>query len=365
MATLLESLSVDQAVASSLCGFDPGGGVAGPAAAVSLNWNGCVSEECSQGTCCRWVELEDLVAHAHHDHADVDSRNFDVFEQGGGVGRVSPLAVAGDIVGLGGEADERADAASLDLGQASTEIRGSCGHSPTQRPGQRIVAASIQEHQVGLGLCLHVAQYEGQWDSLEIDRRFSGKPRIDRHQEVLLDDLERMPGVEKERHVDSHQLGREFLDDALHLSLAEIEADDHLESEASQSRSYIRSVVARVREGAGVLIGRIADNEGNSTLCRGRCGLKDENSDQDAETRKPIQGAHDFKCLGAIRSTETPFCHQHDYTSARASVLPEQACLEMGASVSQPIPPLVQLSHGGATAISVICGKCLARPRIP
>jgi hypothetical protein len=147
MPTLLESLSVDQAVASSLCGFDPGG--ASPAAGGELELERLCERECSQ-----------VLAAAADLKTSLRTRimtmlisipETDVFEQGGGVGRVSPSP---SLATLSGWVEKPI---SVPMPPASTWAKPRPKYEDRVPPFDPAswptdCRGYIQEHQVGLGL---------------------------------------------------------------------------------------------------------------------------------------------------------------------------------------------------------------------
>ena len=99
---------------------------------------------------------------------------------------------------------------------------------------ERVVAAGVEEQDIGLRLPLHRALDEVEPDHLEVERRGGIGLRVDRDQVVLPAHLQPVPGVEEEADGRTPQRAGELGHLAVEGGLVEVDAFDDLEVELAQ-----------------------------------------------------------------------------------------------------------------------------------
>ena len=190
-----------------------------------------------------------VVAHGDQDGAQIVARPAELPDERAGVGRVAAVPVEGDVAGLGGEADQRADA-RLGGGEPAADIGGAGAHGPRKIARERVVAAGVEEQDIGLRLPLHRALDEVEPDHLEVERRGGICLRVDRDQVVLPAHLQPVPGVEEEADGGTPQRAGELGHLAVEGGLVEVDAFDDLEVELAQRGGHIGGVVLGIGRGA-------------------------------------------------------------------------------------------------------------------
>ena len=188
--------------------------------------------------------------------------------QGLGEGRVAPGAVEGDVAGLGGEADQGADA-RFDRCQSSGNRRRSGSEGSGQIACQGVVAAGVEEEDVGLGRSFHHALDELKRHGLELERGGGFELGVDGHEVVLPRDLQSMPRIEEEPDFRPVQGLGKVPDLAVHGGLIEVQADDGVKAEALEDGGHVGRVVTGVAQRVRVPVGGVADDERHARL-RGR-----------------------------------------------------------------------------------------------
>lgn len=212
--------------------------------------------------------LQHVIPHIDHHVADARAFRIDVTQQGRGEGAVAAGAVERHLAGLGGVDDHHArrrlDARKPAADGDRTAYLGEAG-------GKRIVAAGIEKDDAGRRVPHHLFQHQFQLHRLEIEIGFGAELGVDWSEEIAAVDLEAVAGIVKEADIGAGENVGESADALLHVALAEIDAVDHLETEAAQLRRHVAGIVAGIGEAGGVLIGGVADDEGDALLgCRGR-----------------------------------------------------------------------------------------------
>ena len=193
-------------------------------------------------------------------------------------GRVARRAVHRHVAGLGRVGDERPDA-RLQLRKPLAECRRARAHAARERARQRVVAAGIEEDDVGLRLApeLHLLQDEVDRHGLEVEIALARELRVDRDQEVAPAHLQPVPGVEQHRHVGLAERAGEVAHLEVEAALVEVEPDDDLEPRLLQRGGDVLGVVDGIGERRRMHVGGVADDEREALLGlsrpgeRGRC----------------------------------------------------------------------------------------------
>ena len=221
--------------------------------------------------------------------ADLQARGVYVLQQGGRERAVRTLAVQRHVVRLGGIGDQGADAAADPRQPAADGGRAGRPHAARQVARQRIVAAGIQQHDVGARLALQLIEDGVQLDCLEIQVRLVLQLGIHRHQVVGAAHLQPVPGVEEQPDIRTAQGAGELPDQILGAVAVEVDALQHLEVEAAQHFRDGAAVIRRVRQDGGVLIGAVADHQGDPAPfgARGCAGGGEQKNESD-----PCQPLH-------------------------------------------------------------------------
>jgi hypothetical protein len=124
--------------------------------------------------------LQHGAAHARQHLPHLDVRRDDVIEQALSERAVGAGAVEGDVAGLGGVDQQGADAALGDGEAAGDGGRARRAHGARQILGEGVVAAGVEEHQLGARPPLHQRQHQREVDGLEGQVVILGQPGIDR-----------------------------------------------------------------------------------------------------------------------------------------------------------------------------------------
>ena len=210
---------------------------------------------------------EHLLAHVDHDGGEVAPGRLDALGQRRRERRIASRAVERHVAGLRRVGDEGADP-RLHLRQAAADAGRARAHRARQVAPQRIVAAGVEEHDVGLGfaLQLHLLEHEIQRHRLEIEIALVLQLRIDRHQVVAPAHLQAMPGVEEDAGVGDRQRAGEVAHLQVECPLVQVEPEQHLDADFLQRGRHVGGIVGRIGERARVRIGRIADDQGDAFL---------------------------------------------------------------------------------------------------
>ncbi len=190
----------------------------------------------------------------------------DVLRQRGRKRGVAPVSVEGDAAGLGREADQGADG-RLDGGQAARKLGAPRAEDACEIACQRVVAAGVEKNDVGLRIALHGALDEIEADHLEVERPLGQELGVDGHEIVLAADLEPVTAVEENADRGAVERSQEFAERAIHAGFVEVDAEDDVKSQGLELARDVLGVVLRVLEGGGILVGRVANDEGNALLC--------------------------------------------------------------------------------------------------
>ena len=227
-----------------------------------------------------------LVPDLDHHVGDRLARRGDVVEQRGRERRVPARAVAGHGVRLRGEGDEGARA-RLDAAETLVERHRRAVHRGRQLLGEGIVAAGIEEDDVGAAAAVELLHDAGQRHQRQVDFRFELDQRVDRHQIVLAVHLQPVAGIEEQRDLGLFG-GAAELDQRLHQRApVEIGAAEHLEAQPLQLLRQVGGVVLRVPQLPDMLVGRISDHQCDAFL---RCQrLRKTGAQQHRESQKSKQ----------------------------------------------------------------------------
>ena len=217
--------------------------------------------------------LVDLGADLGHRLLDLDAGRRDVGDQGAGERAVGAfLAVERGLPGAGRECDQRAFAglhlrkAGLHRDAAGRRIR-----FDLRREG--IVAAGIEEHQLDLGVAHGLVERE-----IDIDRRaqldvhFRFDVGIDRQQVIGAADGDAVAGIEEHRDVGALCLLAELEQPLGHGIAGQVGAFDDVETHIAQHGRHRLGVDRRVGKLRHVLVGAVADDEGDAFVGLGRVG---------------------------------------------------------------------------------------------
>ena len=179
---------------------------------------------------------------------------------------VPVVAIESNVTGLGGVGDHRADA-RFDAGETAAEIhRPAHRHAACKRLGQGVVAAGIEKHQIGRPVAVHLPQDRRQLDGAEIEVRLIVELGIDRREIIGAIDLQTMTGVIEKRHISTFQRTRKITHQTDHLVNIGVETFQHLKSKTLKRRRHGVRIVLGIGQTGRVLIGRVADDEGDPAL---------------------------------------------------------------------------------------------------
>ena len=152
-----------------------------------------------------------VVANGDQDRTQIVVRRAQVSDKRARKRGVSRGPIERHVAGLGGEADEGADP-GLSRCQAAPDIRRACTHGPREVRRERVVAAGVEEQDVGGRLALHCPLHEIKPHHLEIERRRGPQLRINRDQVVGARYLQTVPGIEEHADVRADERSGEIAD---------------------------------------------------------------------------------------------------------------------------------------------------------
>ena len=196
---------------------------------------------------------------------------------------VALAAVERGLAGAGGKRDQRAFA-GLHLGKALSAPR-RCGSRSLDLGGKRIVAAGIEEHQLDLGVAHGLVERQVDVDRrAELDVHLGFDVGVDRQQVVGAADRDAVAGVEEHGDVGALRALAEIEQLLGHLVAGEVGAFDDLEADIAQRGGHRLGVHRRVRKLGHVLVGAVADHEGDALV--GKCAASAVNNMQIRERRR-------------------------------------------------------------------------------
>ena len=213
--------------------------------------------------------LVDLGAHLGHRLLDLDAGLGDVVDQRAGERAVVAfLTVERGLPGAGGKRNQRAFA-GLHFGEALLH-RHAAGRVRLDLGGERIVAAGIEEHQLDLGVAHGLVERQVDIDRRpQLDVHLRLDVGIDRQQVVGTADRDAVAGVEEYGDVGALRPLAELEQLLRHRVAGEVGAFDDVEADIAQRRRHRLGVDRRVRKLRNVLVGAVADHEGDTlvSLC--------------------------------------------------------------------------------------------------
>ena len=210
-----------------------------------------------------------VVANGDQDRAQIVVRRAQVSDQRARKRGVSRGPIERHVAGLGGEADEGADP-GLSRRQAAPDIRRACAHGPREVGRERVVAARVEEQDVGGRLALHCPLHEIKPHHLEIERRRAPQLRIDRDQVVGARYLQTVSGVEEHADIRADERSGEIADFSLERGLVEIDPVEDLKAVHPQGGGHVDRIVACVGQLARMLVRRVTDHQRDALACMGR-----------------------------------------------------------------------------------------------
>ena len=185
--------------------------------------------------------------------------------------RIASLTIEGDVAGLSRIGNEGADA-RIDLSQSLADARRTRAHGACQIARKRIVAAGIEEHDIGLvgAAELHLLQNEIEIDGVEVEVALVLQLGIDRNEVVAPGDLQPVSRIEEDSDVGVFEQLREAADARIEIPLIDVDAEHDVEPGALERRRYVVGIVDGVGERGDLLVGRVADHQRHALLGGGR-----------------------------------------------------------------------------------------------
>ena len=177
---------------------------------------------------------------------------------------------------------------SADVGAA-----GRLGRTDFRR--ERVVAAGIQEHQLDLGIAHGLFEREVDVDrGAELDVHLGFEVGVDGQQIVGAVHRDAVAGIEEQRDIGAFRLLAEVEQLFGHLVAGEVGALDHLEADIAEHPGHRLGVDGGIGQRRHVLVGAVADDEGDALVGEGIRVGADEKScggqccDQEAHLRSPL-----------------------------------------------------------------------------
>ncbi len=165
---------------------------------------------------------------------------------------------------IAGESDQRAAREiAVDPGQPPV-AHDRPGLASRQRLGERIVAAGVEDDDVDPVLALHLLENERDADRAEIEVGRALEHDVGRNEIVLFVDRNAMSGIVDHRRFRARKIRRELGHLRPHPGDVEVITVDYLEPELAKCVRDRARVQDRVVEARRVLIGAVADNEGDA-----------------------------------------------------------------------------------------------------
>ncbi len=219
----------------------------------------------------------DLGADLGHRLLDLETGLGDVGDQCTGERTVGArLAVERGLARAGRKCDQR-PLARLHLGEAACDSHRARRLGRADLGRERIVAAGIEENQLHLGVGHGLLERQVDIDGrAELDVHLGFEVGIDRQQIVAAVHRDAMAGIEKQRHIGAFALLAEFEQLRRHRVAGEIAALDDLEADIAKHPRHRLGVDRRVRELRNILVGGIADHEGDALVSERRTAAENE-----------------------------------------------------------------------------------------
>ncbi len=211
--------------------------------------------------------LVDLGTHRGHRLLDLDAGLGDVVDQRAGERAVvALLAVERGLAGAGRERDQRAFA-GLHLGKTALHVDAAGRRVRLDLGGERIVAAGVEEDELDLGIAHGLVERQVDVDGrAQLDVHLRLDVGVDGQQVIGAADGDAVAGIIEQRDVGALRLAAEVEQFLRHLVAAEIGSFDHLEADIAQRGRHRLGVDRRVRQLRDVLVGAVADDEGNAAV---------------------------------------------------------------------------------------------------
>ena len=196
-----------------------------------------------------------------------------MLEQCRGEGAIPVGAVRCLLSGGGRKGDQGVAAARLDARKATAERNAALERhqAALEILRQRIVAAGIQEHEIGRCFRLHQPHDGVEFDRLRGEQEFAFEPGVRGHQIILLVHLQAMARKEEQADIRAIERAREIFDRTGEALLIQIETQLDLEAHFFQRFGEVAGVVARIAQARGVCVSGVSDNQGNAAF--GLCAL--------------------------------------------------------------------------------------------
>ncbi|MHC2686353.1 hypothetical protein ACVJDU_007917 [Bradyrhizobium diazoefficiens] len=186
------------------------------------------------------------------------------------------FAVERGLAGAGCERDQRA-LARLHLGKAARDIDRPRRPGRADLCGEGIVAAGIEEHQLHLGIRHGLLQRQIDVDgSAQLDVHLGFEVGVDRQQVIGAVHSDAVAGIKEKRHIGAFALLAELEQLRRHGVAAEVAALDHVEADIAQHPCHRPGVDRGVWKLWDILVGGVADHEGNALVGERRVTAEDE-----------------------------------------------------------------------------------------
>jgi hypothetical protein len=217
----------------------------------------------------------DLGADPGHRLLDLDARGRDIGQQRAGERAVgSDLAVERGLPGAGGEGDQGA-LAGFHFRKAGLHIDTAGCLGGTDLCRERVVAASVQKHQFDLGVGHGLLQRDVDIDgAAQLDVHFGFEIGVDRQQIVGAVDGDAVAGIEEQRDVGAFGLLAKLEQPLRHLVAGEVSAFHDVETDIAQELGHRLGIDRRIGKRRHVLVGAVADHEGDALVGEGRIGAE-------------------------------------------------------------------------------------------
>jgi len=235
--------------------------------------------------------LHHLIPDAAESQAQIEPGFGNVFHQRGGERTVVAVAVTGHRAGLGGVGDQRVRHRRFDLREPAPDR--AAGDAALHRLGERIVAASVQDHELEALDRIERLEHAIERHGFVLDVEIAQQPRVRGHQIIGAVDLDAVTRIIDHRDIGiAGNLG-EFADRAAQVGNAEVTpAVDRVEAGLLEQCGHGVGVARRVGEPRHLLISGHADHQ-RDALVRQRLSSRkaeqkgEENQEYEPHSRRP------------------------------------------------------------------------------